>query len=69
MSTEDNKNIARKQREAYNTNNMDLLGETLAASFVAHDMLPNVPQTLEGARCCIKATWLCFPMPTRAPTI
>ena len=50
MSTEENKNIIRKYREAYNTNNMDLLAEVLAPSFVAHNMLPNVPRTLEGAK-------------------
>ena len=50
MSTEESKNIIRKYREAYNTNNMDLLAEVLAPSFVAHNMLPNVPQTLEGAK-------------------
>ncbi len=50
MSTEDNKNIVRRYREIYNSNNLDALGEVLAPAFVAHNMLPNVPQTLEGAR-------------------
>ncbi len=50
MSVEDNKNIIRKYREAYNTNDMEMLAEALAPSFVAHNMMPNVPQTLEGAK-------------------
>ena len=50
MSTEDNKNIIRKYREVYNTHNLELLGAVLAETFVAHNMLPNVPQTLEGAK-------------------
>lgn len=50
MSTEDNKNIVRRYREIYNANNIDALGEVLAPAFVAHNMLPNVPRTLEGAK-------------------
>lgn len=61
MSIEDNKNIVRKQREAYNTNNMALLGETLAETFVAHNMLPNVPQTLEGAKMLHQGNLAVFP--------
>jgi len=61
MSIEDNKKIIRKYREAHNTNNMDLLGEALAASFVAHNMLPNVPQTLEGAKMLHQGNLAVFP--------
>lgn len=61
MSTEENKNIIRKYREAYNSNNMDLLAEVLAPSFVAHNMLPNVPQTLEGAKMVHSQNQAVFP--------
>jgi predicted ester cyclase len=40
---------------------MELLGEALAASFVAHNMLPNVPQTLEGARMLHQGNLAVFP--------
>ena len=40
---------------------MELLAETLAASFVAHNMLPNVPQTLEGARMLHQGNLAVFP--------
>lgn len=50
MSTEENKAIVRKYREAHNTNKLDMLDDILASRFVAHDMLPNAPQTLEGAK-------------------
>ena len=50
MSTEENKAIVRKYREAHNMNRPEMLDDILAPSFVAHDMLPNVPQTLEGAK-------------------
>ena len=61
MSTEDNKNIVRRYREIYNANNMDALGEVLAPTFVAHNMLPNVPRTLEGAKMVHGQTIAVFP--------
>ena len=61
MSTEDNKNIVRRYREIYNSNNLDALGEVLAPAFVAHNMLPNVPQTLEGARMIHSQSVAVFP--------
>ncbi|HZY40643.1 MAG TPA: ester cyclase [Anaerolineae bacterium] len=61
MSIEDNKNIVRKHREAYNTNNMAVLAEVLAPNFVAHDMLPNVPQTPDGAAMLHQGNLAMFP--------
>ena len=61
MSLEDNKNIVRRYREAYNTNNMDLLAEVLAPAFVAHNMMPNVPQTIEGAKMLHRGNLAVFP--------
>ena len=61
MSTEENKAIVRRYREAHNTNNMDLLDEVLAPSFAAHEMLPNAPRTPEGAKMIHQGNLAVFP--------
>ncbi len=61
MSTEENKALVRQYREIHNTNNLDRLGEVLALTFVAHEMLPNMPQTLEGAKMLHKGNIAVFP--------
>lgn len=61
MSTEENKTIVRKYRDIHNMNNLNKLGEVLAPTFVAHNMLPNVPQTLEGAKMLHQQAAAIFP--------
>ena len=61
MSTEANKAVVRRYREAHNTNNLALLDDVLAPTLVAHEMLPNVPQTLEGAKMVHQGTLAVFP--------
>ena len=60
MSTQA-KEIVRRYREAHNTNNLDLLDDVLAPTFAAHEMLPGVPQTLEGAKMVHQSTLAIFP--------
>ena len=61
MSTEENKAIVRRYREAHNTNNLSLIDDVLAPTFVAHEMLPNVPQTIEGAKMVHQSSAAVFP--------
>ncbi len=61
MSTEDNKNIVRRYRELHNRNEVDRFGEVLAPNFVAHEMLPNVPRTPEGAKMLHQGNLAVFP--------
>src|SRR5262245_49917717 len=61
MSIEENKAVVRRYREAHNTNNLSLLDEVLAPTFVAHEMLPNVPQTPEGAKMLHQGNVAVFP--------
>ncbi|HLC35504.1 MAG TPA: ester cyclase [Anaerolineales bacterium] len=50
MSTEENEAIVRRYREIHNKNQLDQLGEVLAADFVGHALLPGAPSGLEGAK-------------------
>ncbi len=61
MSIEQNKAIVRRYREAHNTNHLDRLNEVLAPRFIAHEMLPNVPQTLLGAKMIHQGNLAVFP--------
>jgi predicted ester cyclase len=61
MSTEENKSIVRRYRELHNTNAVDALGDVLAPQFVAHEMLPNVPRTPEGAKMLHQTNLSVFP--------
>jgi predicted ester cyclase len=61
MSIEENKAVVRRYREAHNTNNLSLLDDVLAPMFVAHEMLPNVPQTIEGAKMIHQSSVAVFP--------
>ena len=58
---EENKAIVRRYREAYNTNDMDALGEVLAADFIPHNMLPGLPPNLEGAKMLQQGTMATWP--------
>jgi predicted ester cyclase len=61
MSTEANKATVRRYREIYNSNNLDALGEVLAADFVPHSLMPGVPNTLDGIKMVHQGTLAAFP--------
>jgi len=50
MSTEQNKAIVRRYREAHNTNKLGQLDEIVEASLIAHNLLPGLPPGLEGGK-------------------
>jgi predicted ester cyclase len=61
MSIEANKALVRRYRELHNTNQLDKLGEVLAANFTPHSMLPQLPPNLEGAKLNHQGTLAVFP--------
>jgi predicted ester cyclase len=61
VSLEENKAIVRRYREIYNTNQLDQLGEVLAADFTPHTLLPDVPRTLAGIKMVHQGTLAAFP--------
>lgn len=50
MSTEENKAIVRRYREAHSTNRLDQLDAVVAANLVSHNHLPGLPQGLEASK-------------------
>jgi len=50
MSTEANKALVRRYREAHNTNNLALLDEIVAADIKSHNGMPGLPSGLEGGK-------------------
>jgi predicted ester cyclase len=58
---DDNKAIVRRYREIYNTGQLDLLDEVLAADFMPHNMMPGLPPGLEGAKRVHQMTLAAFP--------
>ena len=50
MSTEQNKAIVRRYREAHNTNKLDQLDQIVEASLITHNLLPGLPPGLEGGK-------------------
>lgn len=61
MSTEANKAIVRRYRQAHNSNDLSALDEVMAPTFVAHEMLPDVPRTPDGAKMLHQGTVAVFP--------
>jgi predicted ester cyclase len=61
VSLEENKAIVRRYREIYNTNQLDQLGEVLAAELIAHTLMPGVPRTLAGIKMVHQGTLAAFP--------
>jgi predicted ester cyclase len=61
LSSEQNKAIVRRYREIYNSTNLDLLEEVLAADFIAHTLLPGLPPGLDGARSVHEKTMATWP--------
>jgi len=50
MSTEDNKAIVRKYREAHNQNKLDALDAIVAKDLISHAALPGLPPGLAGGK-------------------
>jgi predicted ester cyclase len=61
MSAENNKSIVRRYREIYTSNNLDALGEVLAGDFTPHNLMPGVPNSLEGVKMIHQGTLAAFP--------
>jgi predicted ester cyclase len=50
MSTEDNKELVRRYRQAHNRNHLDQLDDIVAADLISHNLLPGVPPGLESGK-------------------
>jgi len=61
MSTEANKVLVRRYREAHNTNNLALLDEVVAADIKSHSGLPGLPLGLEGGKRVHRTFLAAFP--------
>jgi predicted ester cyclase len=59
--SEANKAIVRRYREIYNSNQLDKLGEVLAADFRPHNLMPGLPPGLDGVRMVHQGTLAAFP--------
>ena len=59
--SEANKAIVRRYREIYNANQLDKLGEVLAADFAPHNLLPGLPPGLDGIKMVHQGTLAAFP--------
>ncbi len=59
--SEANKAVVRRYREIYNTNQLDKLGEVLAADFTPHTLLPGLPPGLDGIKMVHQGTLAAFP--------
>ncbi len=45
-----NKELVKRYRELHNTNRLDQLDQVVARDLIAHNMMPGLPQGIEGAR-------------------
>ena len=61
MSTEANKALVRRYREAHNTNNLALLDEVVAADIKSHNAMPGLPSSLEGGKMVHRTFLAAFP--------
>ena len=61
MSTEANKALVRRYREAHNTNNLALLDEIVAADIKSHNGMPGLPSGLEGGKMVHRTFLAAFP--------
>ena len=50
MSAEENKAVIRRYREIYNNNRLGELDQVVSPNLHSHNLLPGLPQGLEGAR-------------------
>ena len=61
MSTEANKVLVRRYREAHNTNNLALLDEVVAADIKSHSGMPGLPSGLQGGKMVHRTFLAAFP--------
>ena len=61
MSTEANKVLVRRYREAHNTNNLALLDEIVAADIKSHNGIPGLPSGLQGGKMAHRSFRAAFP--------
>lgn len=61
MSTEQNKELVRRYREAHTTNNLAELDTIVAAQIVSHAPLPGLPPGLEGGKMAHQVFSAAFP--------
>ena len=61
MSTEANKALVRRYREAHNTNTLALLDEVVAADIKSHNAMPGLPSSLEGGKMVHRTFLAAFP--------
>jgi predicted ester cyclase len=61
MSTEANKVLVRRYREAHNTNNLALLDEIVAADIKSHNGMPGLPSGLKGGKMVHRRFLAAFP--------
>ncbi len=61
MSIKQNKEIVRRYRQAHTTNNLDALDEIIAADLIPHNLLPDLPSGLEGAKMAHQTVLASFP--------
>jgi len=61
MSTEDNKTLVRRYRQAHNSNNLGALDDIVAADIISHNGLPGLPAGLEGGKMAHMAFAAAFP--------
>jgi predicted ester cyclase len=61
MSTEANKVLVRRYREAHNMNNLALLDEVVAADIKSHNGMPGLPSGLEGGKMVHRMFLAAFP--------
>jgi predicted ester cyclase len=61
MSTEANKVLVRRYREAHNTNNLALLDEVVAADIKSHSGMPELPSGLQGGKVVHRTFLAAFP--------
>lgn len=61
MSTEANKVLVRRYREAHNTNNLALLDEFVATDIKCHSGMPGLPSGLQGGKMVHRTFLAAFP--------
>lgn len=61
MSTEQNKEIVRRYREAHTLNQLERLDEIVASDLLTHTLLPGLPSGLEGGKAAHQLTLASFP--------
>ena len=61
MSIEENKDIVRRYQEIYNTNDLDRLTEVVSEDLLTPNIVPGIPQGLEGAKVAHRLMLAGFP--------